>query len=128
MAEWSKEKQEKVVKTVLDKSLNDVEFRKELVSHPHRAIQEATGEIVPDGIRLQFVDQSAAHLTVVLPPMKTASDELSEQQLEAVAGGKGGVVSPEQFLNGLGDVLNTVAAPLGVLAGTTLGTAAHAAE
>jgi len=130
MAEWSKEKQEKVVKTVLDRSLNDAQFRKELVSHPHRAIQEATGEIVPDSVRLQFIDQSAAHLTVVLPAMKVSEDELSEQQLETVAGGKGGV-SQGQFLSGLGDigdVLNTIASPLGVFTGTAVGTAAHTAE
>jgi len=89
MAEWTKEMQEKVVKTVSDRSLNDVQFRNELVSHPHRAIQEATGAIVPDSVRLQFVDQSAAHLTIVLPPMAVSEDELSEQQLETVAGGKG---------------------------------------
>ncbi|MCL5064263.1 MAG: hypothetical protein M1600_04220 [Firmicutes bacterium] len=60
MAEWTKEMQEKVVKRVSDRSLNDVQFRKELMSHPHWAIQEATGAIVPDSVRLQFVDQSAA--------------------------------------------------------------------
>jgi len=89
MAEWTQEMQEKVVKTVSERSLNDVQFRKELVSHPHRAIQEATGAIVPDTVRLQFVDQGAAHLTIVLPPMAVSEDELSEQQLETVAGGKG---------------------------------------
>lgn len=118
MADWTKEKQEKVIKAVWERSQTDAQFRKELVSHPHRAIQDATGEIIPDSVRLQFIDKNAAHLTLVLPPLKAGEDELSEQQLESVAGGKGfnqtAFNESMQVLGGLGNVI-----------GGTIGTAAH---
>jgi len=89
MSEWTKEKIDRVMKSVRERAVEDRSFRTELLAHPHQAIKDATGEVVPDSIRLQMVDQSAAHITVVLPPMAEESDdELSEQQLEAVAGGK----------------------------------------
>jgi hypothetical protein len=48
---------------------------------------------VPDTFRLQIVDQSAADLTVVLP-QPNAPDELTDSELEAVAGGKSMNVGP----------------------------------
>lgn len=107
MSEWTNEKRDQVIKTVYERSQSDVTFRRELVAHPHRAIQEATGEIVPDSFTLQFVDQDAARLTVVLPPLTKDENELSEQQLEAVAGGKGSMftASPLWPFQGPGPVL-----------------------
>lgn len=89
MSERTKEKVDRVMKSVRERAAEDRSFRKELLEHPHQAIKDATGEVVPFSIRLLMVDQRAAHNTVVLPPMAQESDdELSKQQLEAIAGGK----------------------------------------
>jgi len=87
--EWTKETMQQVVEKVANRSKTDLAFRKELVDHPHRAIQEATGAIVPDSVGLKFVDKTTSQLTIILPDPEIGQDELSEKQLEAVAGGKG---------------------------------------
>ena len=54
---------------------------------PAQAVREATGRDLPEGFHLQLVDNAGAALTVVLPDL-AATEELSDADLEAVAGGK----------------------------------------
>ncbi len=61
------------------------------LNDPNGAANETTGKNIPEGFSLRFVENQGADLTVVLPDMIDANAELSEQELEAVAGGKCGV-------------------------------------
>jgi len=52
MSEWNQETQQRAIQTVFDRSSADAGFLQELVANPRDAVQEATGLILPDGIRL----------------------------------------------------------------------------
>jgi hypothetical protein len=69
---------------VLSKAQKDADFRKKLVSDP-RGVLRAAGLKIPDSMQVKVVEDSANSRTLVLPP---PAGELSEAELEAVAGGK----------------------------------------
>ena len=69
---------------VLTRSATDTEFRTRLLSDPRAAIEEATGRDVPADMDIRFVENDG-FATIVLPDF--AGSELSDNQLEAVAGG-----------------------------------------
>ncbi|WP_373233443.1 hypothetical protein, partial [Cohnella sp.] len=56
------------------------------LENPAQAVKEAIGKEIPQGFKLRFVENEGAHYTFVLPDMIT-EQELSESDLEAVAGG-----------------------------------------
>lgn len=89
------QKGEQFLQLVLQRSSTDESFRTALVTDPRPAIAAYYAEMYDDGgnigqIDLHFVE-NAGDMTVVLPPFIDPSGELSETELEAVAGGDGGV-------------------------------------
>ena len=88
MSEWTAEQMKEVATTVTEKAKTDPAFRASLISDPHAAIESATGHVVPDSFKMNFVENHGAHMTVVLPDLKSEADELSEAELAQVAGGK----------------------------------------
>ncbi len=92
---WSQEKVQETVKQIQEKSAIDASFRASLKANPNAAIEKIAGIQIPAGFRVNVADANEADLTIALP--KTKSDELSDADLEAVAGGKlaspiGGVI------------------------------------
>jgi len=83
---WSQEKIQETVKQLQEKAETDSSFREQLKTNPNTAIEEIAGIQVPVGFKVNIVDANDADLTIALP--KTKSDELSDSDLEAVAGGK----------------------------------------
>src|SRR3954468_3148693 len=73
------------------RAATDAGFRARLVSDAHAAAAEAGVELAPS-IKVRFVEKPAEldHL-VVLPELSAAPGELTEADLEAVAGGECGV-------------------------------------
>lgn len=71
---------------LLARSATDVEFRKKLLSDPRAAIGEFTGKPVPADFNVRFVENTA-DATIVLPEAVDPNAELSEGELETVAGG-----------------------------------------
>ena len=69
---------------VLSRSVSDVEFRQQLVTNPRAALSAHFGKEIPESFKIRFVDAQGTP-TVVLP--EAATGELSEADLEAVAGG-----------------------------------------
>lgn len=88
MNEWSAEQLSGVIAAVIEKAKTDKAFRESLIASPHVAIQAATGQVVPESIKLNVVENNGAHMTIVLPDMKSEADELSEVELTQVAGGQ----------------------------------------
>jgi hypothetical protein len=73
---------------MLSRSATDAAFRSKLLTDPRAAIAEHTGrsiEQVP-ALNVVFIENKA-DATIVLPEPVSSATELSEQELEAVAGG-----------------------------------------
>lgn len=80
------EEGQKQLQSILLRSATDPEFRSKLLSEPRAAIAESTGQQVPASMDIQFVE-NAGTATFVLPDPIDPSAELSDDELEAVAGG-----------------------------------------
>lgn len=86
-------KVEEVLKLVISKAWEDLNFRKNLIADPINAIETLTGArvVLPEGKELIINDQTdKSKVYVNIPSEPDFEDvELSEQQLETIAGGGG---------------------------------------
>lgn len=84
-------KVEEVLKKIISKAWEDINFRKELIADPINTIQNYTGAkvILPEGKELIIIDQTDKNKVFVnIPSEPNFEDvELSEDQLETIAGG-----------------------------------------
>ncbi len=83
---------EKLFSNIVEKAWDDAQFKKELVANPVAAIEKLSGERLNlEGKRIVVRDQSDASVTYINIPAMPEIDEieLTEEQLEAVAGGAG---------------------------------------
>jgi hypothetical protein len=79
-----------VERRIVQRSLQDDVFRQQLLEDPKAVVEEELGTRLPEGIRVRAVEESADTIYLVLPsasPLGDEGGELSELQLEAVAGG-----------------------------------------
>jgi hypothetical protein len=78
---------------VLTKAAKDSAFRQALLARPKAALQaELAAKFpgfpgLPDGLDIKAVEQTKNTVYLVLPPAEPETEVLSEEQLEAVAGG-----------------------------------------
>jgi hypothetical protein len=78
----------RLLNSILERSAHDFHFRQQLLTQPSTAIRNAFGVQIPDGYRIKFIERDAnLDSLVVLPSMKLPDGELSEDDLESVAGG-----------------------------------------
>lgn len=71
---------------VLSRSSTDAEFRQALLSDSRAALSSHFGREIPETVNIAFVE-NRADATIVLPDPIDTTAELSEADLEAVAGG-----------------------------------------
>ena len=71
---------------IAHKAATDAAFRQALISNPKATLSKELGVPVPDGIKVHVVEDSADTVHLVLPP-RQGSRQLSESELQAVAGG-----------------------------------------
>jgi len=83
---WTQKKVQETLIQLQEKATTDAAFREQLKTNPNAAIEAVAGIQIPSGFKINIVDANDADLTIALP--KTKSDELSDNDLEAVAGGK----------------------------------------
>jgi hypothetical protein len=86
MNEWTQQEIEQTLEEIKRRSMTDVEFRDVALTDAKAAIAKVNPKPVPAGFNVHFADNSGATKTVVLPDLIT-SDELSDAELEEVAGG-----------------------------------------
>ena len=87
--EWNEQEAQKTLAELVKKSTTDPEFRALALSNPNAAIGKINPLPIPANYKIRFVDNAGANLTVVLPDPVSASGELSDAELEQVAGGAG---------------------------------------
>ena len=84
-------KSQELLQTIITKAWEDEAFKEALVANPIDAIEKATGERInlPEGKTLIIKDQTDDSTVYINIPAQPNMDdlELSEEQLEAVAGG-----------------------------------------
>jgi hypothetical protein len=75
--------------SVIVRAIEDDAFRQELVSQPNAVIERELGITLPEGAQIRVLEQEDNIRYLVLPmqPDSLDGDELSEEELEAVAGG-----------------------------------------
>ena len=84
-------KSQELLQTIITKAWEDKTFKEELIANPLEAIEKATGERIqlPKGKTLivrDQTDESAVYINIPAEP-NIEDMELSEEQLEVVAGG-----------------------------------------
>ena len=69
---------------IIEKAWRDPAFKAQLIANPAAALK-AEGIELPEGVTVTVVEDGADHFHMVLPP--APAEELSDEDLEAVAGG-----------------------------------------
>jgi hypothetical protein len=83
-AEWER--------TIVQRSLQDEDFRQRLLDDPKGTLEQELWSGLPEGFEVRVVEESADTIYLVLPSASALGDqggELSDGELEAVAGGLG---------------------------------------
>ena len=78
-----------VERTLVQRSLEDEDFRQMLLDDPKAAVEQELGTQLPEGVEVRVVQESADTIYLVLPSASAVGEggELSDQELEEVAGG-----------------------------------------
>lgn len=71
---------------IIARAWKDEAFAQELRSNPKAAIEKEVGKL-PDAIQIQVVEESPTNLYLVLPAKPSSKMELSDAELDSVAGG-----------------------------------------
>jgi hypothetical protein len=73
---------------LIEQASKDETFRRALVADPRGTLERELGVKVPEGFRLTVLEETPTRRYLVLPPAATGREgELSDAELEAVAGG-----------------------------------------
>ncbi|GAB3723865.1 TOMM propeptide domain-containing protein [Spirosoma lituiforme] len=83
---------EKNLQTIIDKCYEDESFKHELVANPVAAIEKLSGKPLElKGKKVVVVDQTDPSTIFINIPANVEDMELSDAELEAVAGGEKGI-------------------------------------
>ena len=66
----------------------DAEYKKALVADPRKVVSMQLGQDLPDALAIKVVEDTAEVMHMVLPYAPAEGAELSDADLEMVAGGK----------------------------------------
>jgi hypothetical protein len=75
---------ESIDQVIAERIAADPAFRDALLSDPRSALANLTGMEIPEGVTISVYEESPVNIHLVIP----AAEELSEADLELVAGGE----------------------------------------
>jgi hypothetical protein len=98
---------EEVERRLVERSLQDEAFRQRLLDDPKGTLEQELGRGLPEGVQVRAVEESADTIYLVLPNASRVGQggSLSDQELEAMAGGGGDATSD---VNGFTCICNPV--------------------
>ncbi|MBN1203035.1 MAG: NHLP leader peptide family RiPP precursor [Anaerolineae bacterium] len=77
-----------IERDLVARAMTDLAFRRALMEDPKTSVEAELGRSLPERVQIKIVEESPETLYLVLPPPPFGSaGELSDEQLEAVAGG-----------------------------------------
>jgi hypothetical protein len=85
--EWTQSEAEQVEMELRKRAVKDPEFRALALRDPQAAIAKITPKPLPKNFKVKVVENEGANVVVVLPDPIGRVEELSDADLEAVAGG-----------------------------------------
>ena len=65
------------------------DYKKALLADPRKVVSMQLGQEIPDSLKISVIQDTAASMHLVLPYIPEEGAELSDADLEMVAGGKG---------------------------------------
>ena len=71
---------------IVSKALEDADFRNNLKANTKAVLAQELGGEIPEGVEIEVLEETDSKLYLVLPPLML-EEELSDEELEAVAGG-----------------------------------------
>jgi hypothetical protein len=80
-----------IERRLIQRSMEDEDFRQKLIDDPKGALGQKLGERLPEGVEVRAVQESADTIYLVLPSTSAVGDEggeISDEALEVVAGGE----------------------------------------
>lgn len=90
MAEQHTPTRQELEAQIIAKAWQNEAFKQELLSHPRATVIRELGlKDIPDNLDIKVLEENPTTLYMVLPmkPVSPTGTELSEEELEAVAGG-----------------------------------------
>ena len=66
----------------------DADYKKALLTNPRKVVSMQLGQEIPDSLQIKVVQDTAEVMHMVLPYVPAEGAELSDADLEMVAGGK----------------------------------------
>jgi len=87
MAEWTYEEGKRAMNEAVRRSATDPAFRKLMLTDVNKAVEQVAGKSVPPGFKIRVMEKGGTDMTLVLPDPVKAGGELSDKELEQVAGG-----------------------------------------
>jgi len=90
-------------RNIVQRSIEDEDFRRRLLEDPKAAVERELGSALPEGVQVRVVEETPDTIYLVLPSASAPGDQggaLSDQELEAVAGGVGGKNTDDDYTCG----------------------------